>query len=324
MTAFAGERATDEALARAAAGGDGDAFAALYERYFERLHDFVLRIVHDSSLAADVSQAALIRAWRTIQDRGAPEHTKAWLFTIARNEAIDQLRKRRREVGLPSESDAERRALTIVDESRLADPEALTGEADLVELVWAAARALNPREYALLDMHLRQDLSAEEIADTMGLRVGAVYTALSRLRDALEEAVVTELLVRHGANECQRLGALLVGRMGAGEEQARSLRRAVKKHLKSCDTCNDRRRRLTAPAALFGALAPVGLPGTLGTNPRAIGVRRRFELTGRSADAGPRLVVRGGPGRAYRSGGRPGDSRWNPRCTDHAPRPRGK
>ena len=193
-------RTADERLAERTAAGDEGAFAELYERYFQGIYDFALRLVRDRDAAADVVQATFVTAWEALRD-GRVSTVKPWLYTVAYNGAIDELRRRSR---LASGEEAEALVFAQVDSSRFANPEAVAGDRELVELVWSSASALTPQEYGLLDLHLRQGFEAPELADALGLERGAVYTRLSRLRDSLEEAVTTTLLMRRGRRECER------------------------------------------------------------------------------------------------------------------------
>jgi predicted DNA-binding protein YlxM (UPF0122 family) len=176
-------------------------------------------------------------------------------------------------------------ALAEVDTSRLRDPERSSRDRELAALVWEAAAALSATDYALLDLHVRQDLDADEIAEQLGLGKGAVYTRLSRLRDAFEEAVTALVLVRRGRRECERLDAL-VASLGAGAgELTRAVRRAVRKHLRECEICESTKRRLVSPVELLGGLAPVPFDPALRD---AV-----WERLGRELDTTPSLLGAG-------------------------------
>ncbi len=135
---------------------------------------------------------------------------------------------------------------------------------EVASLVWEAASALNPREYTLLDMHIRQELSAAAIASVPGIRSGALYTKLGRLRTAVEEAVVSKLLMQSGRDDCPDLTAIVAAQ--ASDEFNRKTRKAIQKHLETCPACQENKRRVASPMALFGARAPVAaLPGVKDT-----------------------------------------------------------
>src|SRR6185295_15398434 len=88
---------TDADLARAAAAGDRSAFAGIYDRYADRLHDFCVGMLRDSDDAADCVQDAFCTAATRLDQLRDAEKLRPWLYAIARNEALRRLRDRRRE-----------------------------------------------------------------------------------------------------------------------------------------------------------------------------------------------------------------------------------
>lgn len=255
-----GER-PDEELVRLASSGDWSAFRTLYERYFGALYDFAFRTSRNREAAADVVQSTFTKAWERLQGGWMPESLRAWLYTVARNAAIDEMRRAGREVASGDGGvgdDSPPGALATLEAGRGFDPVEASRDAELVALVWESAEALGPRDYALLDMHVRRGLSADELAGELGMRKGAVYTALSRLRDSFEESVVTLLMMRRGRRECARLAALLEELRA--QEPTVEVRRAVQAHIKECETCEATRRGLVAPERLLAGFALVRAP----------------------------------------------------------------
>jgi RNA polymerase sigma factor (sigma-70 family) len=252
---------SDRELVAAIKAGDDASLADLYERYADRLFDFAARIVRDREAATEIVQVTFVRAWGSLQRRPAPTHPKAWLYAIARNAAIDEVRRRGRSTPTYFDEDFVQVDMAVND-----DPELQHGRArqdrDLAALVWSAAAALNPNEYSLLDMQLRQGLSIEEIALVLGVSRDNMHKKLSRLRQSLEEAVAVELL-RVRSDQCAELDAV-VARIGDGPLTP-TRRRAVSKHVRGCEVCGEDRRQVVAPAALFSSLAPVALTVSLRT-----------------------------------------------------------
>lgn len=255
---------TDEDLAARVGEGDELAFTELYERYFDRVFDFSARIVRDRDVAADVAQGAFTRAWERLSAGERPQRFKAWIYTVARNRAIDHLRRGRRQVSLDAgddEDDAPALAYTLVDSDRLSSPGAALLDNDLADLVWSAAASLTPQDYALLDMHVRQSLTTEEMAEALEVRTGSLYTRLSRLRDNLEESLTVELLRRRGRKDCAELDAIIAALPDAHIDRA--AQRTILRHLKRCDVCDANRRRFVTAAELFAALVAVPAPAEL-------------------------------------------------------------
>lgn len=80
-------------LLRRVARGDEAAFAALYDQLAPRLYGLVLRVVRDPAIAEEVTQEALVEAWRSAarfdQDKGS---AVSWMLTIAHRRAVDRVR----------------------------------------------------------------------------------------------------------------------------------------------------------------------------------------------------------------------------------------
>src|SRR4051794_9591847 len=211
-------------------------------------------MVRDGDLAGEIVQATFTKAWDELRAGRELQHPKAWLYTVARNNALDELRRQQRLTDEPL-------IYAQPDPSRLADPQAVAEDNELVDLVWSSAAALTPDEYSLLDLHVRHGFGAADLADALQLERGAVYTRLSRLRNSLEESVASTLLVRRGSEDCPQLAAI-IEEHHAGDTITPALRKAVRAHVKECDVCCATKRRVVSPVALFGALIPiVPLPG---------------------------------------------------------------
>ena len=88
---------TDAELVRASAAGDRSAFAGIYDRYANRLHDFCVGMLRDRDGAADCVQDVFCIAATRLPQLREPDKLRPWLYAIARNEALRRIRDRRRE-----------------------------------------------------------------------------------------------------------------------------------------------------------------------------------------------------------------------------------
>ncbi len=183
--------ATDEELMRAVQAGDEAAFALLYRRYERRLLAFLVPYVGDTALAEDLLQETFLRVFRQRSSYEPRAPLRTWLFAIARNLALDQLRRRRtrREPTPPSgeasqvEADPEKLPNPAPDAlGILAGREAATAlRAELLEL---------PEEdRAVILLSRLEGLRYWEIAEVLGSTEGAVkvraHRALLTLRKRL-------------------------------------------------------------------------------------------------------------------------------------------
>jgi len=152
--------------------GDGSAMAVLYDRYSSVVYTVALRVLSDGSAAEDILQDVFIQLWRNPQAFNASRGSLAvWLAVIARNRAIDQLRKKRPEVEA---------AETVIS----VDPE-LESAADrsqAIEKVRAVLAGMPEEQRAALEMAFFEGLTHVEIAGKTGQPLGTVKT---RIRSGL-------------------------------------------------------------------------------------------------------------------------------------------
>ena len=158
---------------------EAESFEALYERTFPRVYAYVASLLRDRSAAEDVTAQAFERAYRKRRgyraSRGSPE---AWLFGIARNAALDELRRRKR------------RATLEHDPEDLGSP-SLDDHAETAlrrEVVRAALAGLDGAERDLVALKFQGGLSNGEIAAALGISESNVGTKLHRAVTKLREA----------------------------------------------------------------------------------------------------------------------------------------
>jgi len=158
---------------------EAEPFAELYERTFSRVYAYVRTMLRDTPAAEDVTAQAYERAYRKrCTYRAGRGSADAWLFGIARNAALDELRRRKRHAAL--HSDPQDEVAPSVDE-----------QTDIVLRRQALARAmagLDPREHELVALKFMAGLSNVEIAAVLGLSESNASTKLHRTITKLREA----------------------------------------------------------------------------------------------------------------------------------------
>ena len=176
-----GMHATAERLAPAAVP-EVEAFASLYERTFPRVYAYVASLLRDRSAAEDVTAQAFERAYRKRSSyrpgRGTAE---AWLFGIARNAALDELRRRRRQAPMTGD----------LEDTTLPEPDDRAELALRREVVRAALATLDPRDRDLVALKFAGGLSNAELAAVLGLSESnagtRLHRAVTKLREACDE-----------------------------------------------------------------------------------------------------------------------------------------
>jgi RNA polymerase sigma-70 factor (ECF subfamily) len=93
----------EAALVAAARAGEGEAFARLVELHQARVRALARALVGEAALAEDVAQESFVRAWRGLGGFRAESTFAAWLYTITRRTALEQVRRRRRRDEVPLE-----------------------------------------------------------------------------------------------------------------------------------------------------------------------------------------------------------------------------
>jgi DNA-directed RNA polymerase specialized sigma24 family protein len=229
----------DETLDVRARAGDREAFRSLYDPQFEGVYDYVLRIVCDREIAADVVRTTFAKGRRSFAEQG--NDVAAWLFATARACALDALRYRRDRNGGVREA----LQFTGVDGDRMPDA-ALVFDRELVELVWDTAAALPRDEYSLLALHVRHDLPVEAIGEHLCLN-GTASFRLTRVCASFDEAVVCELVARRARHSCSELDFVV----------RQDDRRRVAQHIKRCTSCRESSKAFVSASAVLGALAPL-------------------------------------------------------------------
>ena len=160
-----------EIIARICSGDEG-AVALLYDRYSRVVYAVALRVLSDSSAAEDILQDVFMQLWRKPQAFSASRGSLAtWLAVIARNRAVDQLRKKRPEVEAAE-------TVILAD----ADLENTVERNQAIEKVRAVLADMPDEQRAALEMAFFEGLTHVEIAGRTSQPLGTIKT---RIRSGL-------------------------------------------------------------------------------------------------------------------------------------------
>ena len=184
---------SDAAQVTLVLGGDRDAFRVLVERHSRRLFRLAFRMTGNEQDAEEIVQDAFVRAYRKLDRFESRANFGTWLYRICANCALDRLRIQRTE-------DSHREAVRVVDDPARAPlelaasdapgPDRLVMAGELGASVRTAMQELSATERAAFVMRHLDGHSIEEIAQTLGLNIGAtknsVFRAVQKLRRQLE------------------------------------------------------------------------------------------------------------------------------------------
>jgi RNA polymerase sigma factor (sigma-70 family) len=231
-------RSDDQLVALFRMGYD-EAFGVIHDRYRQRLFAYTRQMLPGArSDAEDVLQDVFLRAYSALRDDDRPVTLRAWLYRVAHNRCVDQLRR-------PAPAASE-----IFDMSRLPlhDPLIETQlREDLRRLVCDVRRLPEQQRSALLMREL-EGLGYGELADALGVTVPAVKSLLVRARMGLMEAGEAR------DAPCADIRAELSLSYDRGVRASGRSRR----HLRDCAGCRGYKRALRGASQGFGALSGGG------------------------------------------------------------------
>jgi RNA polymerase sigma factor (sigma-70 family) len=235
-------RSDDQLVALFRAGND-EAYRVIHDRYRQRLFSYMRQMLAGSRPdAEDALQDVFLRAYSSLRADDRPIALRAWLYRVAHNRCIDQLRR-----PVPDSAD-----VYDVSRSPLPDPlEETERREDLRRLVADVRRLPEPQRSALLMREL-EGLSYAELAAAQDISIPAVKSLLVRARLGLVQAAEARDTT---CNEIRADLALAHGRGVRANGRAR-------RHLRDCNGCRDYRQGLRHMQRSFGALAPAGGTGT--------------------------------------------------------------
>ena len=234
----------DEHLARLIRRRNEAAFAALYQRYHQRLYRYCRSMLHNDADAQDALQSTFTGAFSALAQGRRDAPMRPWLYRIAYNESISVMRRRRPDV-----------ALTEAHEASGASTEELVAERARLSLLVADLRELTERQRGALVMRELSGLSHEEIATVFDISVGAAKQTIFEARRSLAEFAEGRAMA---CDEVCRAVSDGNGRVLRG--------RKLRAHLRECGSCAafavaipSRSSDLRAIAPPLSAVAAAGL-----------------------------------------------------------------
>jgi RNA polymerase sigma-70 factor (ECF subfamily) len=160
---------TDERLVELALDGDEQAFGTLVRRYQRRLTAFLSQLVGDVELARELTQEAFVRAWSALARFDPRYRFSTWLFRIAHNLGIDQLRRRRLKTVSLYRTDSEGDEMEVVVADINKDPLGHLENRALASELREVIDGLRPEYRELVLLRHFGGLSYQEIADFKGM-----------------------------------------------------------------------------------------------------------------------------------------------------------
>lgn len=158
---------------------DAAALRALYSQHNVRLFRFLIRLTGNEALAEETVNSTFMKVWLKAESFEGQSSVSTWLFTIARNEALSQLRKRRE---MPLDEDA---AAQIEDESDT--QETTVAKTDKGALMRLCIDKLSQAHREIIDLVYYQEMSIAEASTVLDVPENTVKTRMFHARKQLSE-----------------------------------------------------------------------------------------------------------------------------------------
>jgi RNA polymerase sigma factor (sigma-70 family) len=240
----------DHDLVSAVRRGEDGAFEELFSRYRGRIWGYASGILADADLAEDVTQEVFISALRRLRDTERPIAFKPWIYQIAKNACIDEMRRTRRNLEVPLEHLREWPDGEADLRSPDPGPELAVESKQQLQDLRGAFRGVSDLHHRILVLRELEGLSYHEIGERLGMSRPVVESTLFRARRRLAEEY-EELI---SGRRCEQTRALIdawqgraLRRLGVRD------RRLLARHLAHCQPC---RRHALAAQATAELLAP--------------------------------------------------------------------
>jgi len=186
-------RAEDERLVARVVKGDRRAFELLYDRYAATIFGLALRMLGDREMAEEAVQEIFVRVWRRLGSFDQSRAFAPWLFGIAHNYCIDELRRRKVRPQFVYEDDENSVLSDIPDELDVGEAAILAEQGQIVR---AALEQLPEEQRQALLLAYFGGLTQQEIAVKLGNPLGTVKTrmrlGLQKLRALLKGQTLVE------------------------------------------------------------------------------------------------------------------------------------
>lgn len=171
----------DDRILVAAAQKDRNAFALIYDKYFERIYLFIYKRVGDEDLAGDICQETMLKVMFNIQkyeDRGIP--FSAWLYRIASNEVNLFFRQKKKDTTVEIK---EKHLKDMMEEGSLGKIESEEDQEKLVKMM----SQLKPEHTEIIELRFFLEYSFKEIADFYSITEANAKMRLYRILEKMKQ-----------------------------------------------------------------------------------------------------------------------------------------
>jgi RNA polymerase sigma-70 factor (ECF subfamily) len=183
---------SDWALVQSCAAGDELACTRLVSDHQRMVYQLSLHLLGDPQEALDLSQEVFLRVFRTLPQFRGQSALKTWIYRIVINQASNRQRwwrRRHRSQQVPLDAHVEANG-DLKDETGTVAPDRALGQKEVAAQVWRALDKLPFDQRAVVVLREIDEMSYDEIADSLGVAVGTVKSRLARAREQLRAALI--------------------------------------------------------------------------------------------------------------------------------------
>lgn len=183
---------SDWALVQSCAAGDEQACTRLVSDHQRMVYQLALHLLGDSQEALDLSQEVFLRVFRTLPQFRGQSALKTWIYRIVINQASNRQRwwrRRHRHQQVPLDVHVETKG-DVPDTRGTLMPDRELGQKETATVVWRALDQLPFDQRAVIVLREIDEMSYDEIADSLGVAVGTVKSRLARAREQLRGALI--------------------------------------------------------------------------------------------------------------------------------------
>jgi RNA polymerase sigma-70 factor, ECF subfamily len=180
----------DAALMLRVKQGDTAAFTELVEKYKQPVMNLVYRILRDATEAEDLAQVVFVQVYKSANRYKTTARFSTWLFTIARNLCLNEIRRRSRH---PAESldathpEQDDQPLRQYEDKKTFVPTESILHRELEKKIEEALAELPENQRTAILLCRQEELSYEEIAEVLGCSLSATKSLIHRGRETLKE-----------------------------------------------------------------------------------------------------------------------------------------
>ncbi|MFG0320400.1 MAG: RNA polymerase sigma factor [Planctomycetota bacterium JB042] len=185
--------ASDIRVIREVQAGRREAFESLVRKYMRRAHGIAMQFVQNSEDALDLSQDAFLKSFKAIGRFDTNQRFFPWFYRILKNTCLTFLKRRGlvRRLSLSATPDGEP-DYELVDDAAV-QPSAVLSSGELREQFWQGYEKLAMKDREIIALRHFQEMSYQEIADTLEIPIGTVMSRLFHARRRLKERLEPHL-----------------------------------------------------------------------------------------------------------------------------------